>query len=204
MEDEGLDEELMMLREMESEIALRNQLDRPEIIVNDIQRPDMPLGPDGGLGSDKEDVGNADDGKGMNGKPLKRWKKKGQKRTTRRVLMKPNTAKWKPEPAWNVCQVYEDEEDGVTETQSGRADQSTDWKEYGSNGDEYEDTEVLPKVRKATIGRRDDAFDIRREKKERLTKKGTRTSATAHANYRALKIRKKQSKGRTGRLGGKH
>lgn len=68
----------------------------------------MPLGPDGG--GDSEDSEIEEEGKGRDGRPLKTWKRKGQKRTTRRVLMKPNVAKWKPEPAWKG--EAESEDDG--------------------------------------------------------------------------------------------
>ncbi|KAF6219343.1 hypothetical protein HO133_005168 [Letharia lupina] len=197
MEDEGLDEELDMLREMESEITPRNHLDQPKVFVNDSQRPDMPLGPDGGLESDEDGVEYANEGKGRNGKPLKVWKKKGQKRTTRRVLMKPNTAKWKPEPAWKVGQANRDEEDGIAETQTVSADRSIDWKERGCDSDEYEDIEGSQGATRAENGKRD-AFD-KLGKKEGLAKKvKKKISATAHANFRALKIKNKQSKGKKG------
>lgn len=198
MEDEELDEELDMLREMESESAPRNDLDQPKVLVNDSQRPDMPLGPDGGLESDEDGVEYADEGKGRDGKPLKVWKKKGQKRTTRRVLMKPNTAKWKPERAWDVGEANGDEEDGVAETQTVGADRSTDWKDHDRDSDEHEDIEGSQGAMDVGKGGRD-AFDKDLEKKEGLAKKvKKKISATAHANFRALKIKNKQSKGKNG------
>lgn len=203
MEDEVLDEELDVLREMESESNPRNQLDKSRVLVKDSQRPDMPLGPDGGIESDEDGLISADEGKGRDGKPLKVWKKKGQKRTTRRVLMKPNTAKWKPEPAWKVGQANGDEEDGVADSQTVSADQSTEWKVHGSDGDEYEDVECIQGVAEAETDKRD-ASDKDLKKKEGLAKKLKKISATAHANFRALKIKNKQSKGKkNGRFGRK-
>ena len=79
MEDEGLDEELDALREMESESASKKSLEQPKVLNNHSQRLDMPLGPDGGLESDEDGVEYADEGKGRDGKPLKVWKKKGAK-----------------------------------------------------------------------------------------------------------------------------
>ena len=197
MEDEDLDEELAMLREMESESAHRKHLDQPKVLVNDSQRPDMPLGPDGGLESDEDDVEYADEGKGRDGKPLKVWKKKGQKRTTRRVLMKPNTAKWKPEPAWTIGQSKEDE-DGIAETQTASADQSTEWKERACDIEECEDMEGSQGVMEAENGTRD-VSDEDLEKKAGLAMKAKKKiSATAHANFRALKIRNKQSRAKKG------
>ena len=197
MEDEGLDEELDMLREMESESAFRNQMDQPKFLVNDSQRPDMPLGPDGGLESDEDGVKNADDGKGRDGKPLKVWKKKGQKRMTRRVLMKPNTARWKPEPAWKVSQANGKGKDDVAErqTQTPRAGRSTD---YGCGSDKCEDTEggqgatEIDNSRKYAL---DNGFELKNGSAKSVKKK---ISATAHANFRALKIKNKQSKVKKG------
>ena len=180
MEDERLDEELKMLREMESESAPRKHLNHPIFLENDSPNPDMPLGPDGGLENDETGVDYADYGKREDDKPLKVWKKKGQKRTTRRVLMKPNTAKWKSEPAWSAGQAKE-VVNGVAETQVPGADRPTD---CGCDNDENEDTDrnqeitghekVLPKKAKKKI------------------------SATAHANFRTLNIKNKQSKARQG------
>ena len=187
MEDEGLDEELDLLREMEGGGAPRNQLDQPKILAHDNQRPEMPLGPAGGLDSDEDDVDYIDDRNGKDGKPLKVWKKKGQKRTTRRVLMKPSTAKWKPEPAWNG-----DDEDGVAERQVSGADRSTD---HGCNGDGYEDVEQSQgKMAAGYDGRHGSDDDLEKIAEGRKKK----ISATAHANFRALKIKSKQSKGKMG------
>ena len=204
MEDEELDEELDMLREMENESVPRKDLDQPKVLINDSQRLDMPLGPDGGLESDEDDVEHANEGKGRDGKPLKVWRKKGQKRTTRRVLMKPNTAKWKPEAAWNVGKDNGNEEDGVAETQTVGADRSTDRKERGCDSDEYEDIEGSQGALEFGNGSRN-ALDKGLEKKEESPKKvKKRISATAHANFRALKIKNKQSKGKkNGRFGRK-
>ena len=195
MEDEGLDEELNMLREMEGESALRNHMDQPQSLVNDSQRSDMPLGPDGGLERDEDGVEHADDGKGRDGKPLKVWKKKGQKRMTRRVLIKPNTAKWKPEPAWEVSRANEDGKEGVAETQTPRAGRSTD---YGYGSDKCEDIEGGQGAMEIENGRKyalDNGFEQKIGSVKSVKKK---ISATAHANFRALKIKNKQSKVKKG------
>ena len=194
MEDEGLDEELDALREMESGSASRKSLEQPQVLVNHSQRADMPLGPDGGLESD-DGVEYADDRKGKDGKPLKAWKKKGQKRTTRRVLMKPNTAKWKPEPSWKVDQVDSNDKDGVAETQTLSTDRS---KSYGCDSDDYEDMEGSQGATGARNVRRyalDKSLEKKKESAKTVKKK---ISATAHANFRALHIKNKQSKVKKG------
>lgn len=201
MEDEALDEELNMIREMESQSAPTNHWDQPKILVNDSQRPDMPLGPDGGLESDDDGVEYAEKGNGREGKLLKVWKKRGQKRTTRRVLIKPNTAKWKPESDLRVGQANADEEDGVAETQTVSAEPSTHWNEHSCDCDEFEDMEGSQGGMKAGNSKLD-AIEEDLEKKEELAKKVKKVkkkiSATAHANFRALKIKNKQSKGKKG------
>lgn len=197
MEDEGLDEGLELLREMESESALRRHLDQPKILVDDSQGPDVPLGPDGGLESDEDGVEDVDEGRGKDGRALKVWKKKGQKRTTRKVLMRPNATKWKPEPAWKAGQGDGDEENGVAETQTVSADRSADWKAQGCNSG-YEDTEDCQQMIQADNARRD-TFDKELEKEEVIASKvKKKISATANANFRALKIKNKQSKGKKG------
>ncbi|KAK3173612.1 hypothetical protein OEA41_006944 [Lepraria neglecta] len=192
MEDEKLDEELEMLREMEGDYAPSSKAVQPKILVDDSQRPDMPLGPDGG--GDSEDSEIEKEGKGRDGKPLKVWKKKGQKRTTRRVLMKPNVAKWKPEPAWKG--EAESEDDGqqavVEETLATM---------QGPKGDEddYEDELATDHEMEESNNRKNKTTEKSGEKKEGFAAKvRKKISATAHANFRALKIKNKQSKGKGG------
>ena len=195
MEDEGLDEALDALREMESESASRKSIEKPnKVLKSHSQRPDMPLGPDGGLESDEHGVEYVDDGKERDGKPLKVWKKKGQKRTTRRVLLKPNTAKWRPEPAWKVDQADKDDEDGVAETQTLSTDRS---KNHGCDRNDYEDIEGSQGATEARNVRRY-ALDNSLEKKKGSAKTVKKISATAHANFRALHIKNKQSKVKKG------
>ena len=127
MEDERLDEEMALLREMEGgsdpfdngPVAGAPAKKKPEsktedVFVQDSQAPDMPLGPDGHHESDIED--DSLEGKGRDGKPLRVWKKRGQKRSTRMVVMKPSRGKWKPEPKWKAGSASETEQ-VVPETQ---------------------------------------------------------------------------------------
>jgi len=81
-EEDRLDEELDMLREMEAEAEgdAPPQRSIPRILVEDSQAPEMPLGPDQLVES--EDEGNPNQA----GQPLRIWKKRGQKRQTRRFI----------------------------------------------------------------------------------------------------------------------
>ena len=188
MEDEKLDEELEMLREVEGQCGPSSKISQPKVLVNDNQAPDMPLGPDRGLESeDEEDIEK--EALGRDGKPLKIWKKKGQKRTTRRVLMKPNIAKWKPEPPWKgeAESEEEDEQAVVEETQITTQKPNEDYQDELDSEDANEADAGKKKTKKKAEG-----------DKQGFVAKVRKISATAHANFRALKIKNKQSKGKRG------
>jgi hypothetical protein len=85
-EDDKLDEEADIMRELEMEeegIAIPKKPRAPKLLVQDSQAP-MPLGPDRGIesGEDSEEEPEL----GPDGKPPRAWKKKGMKRQTRRVI----------------------------------------------------------------------------------------------------------------------
>lgn len=93
-EDDRLDEEMDMLREMEDEsfAPVRKVESQPQhrkdeevgaaVLVEDSQVA-MPLGPDRGFESSESEE---EDVPGRDGKPRKPWKKKGLKRQTKRVI----------------------------------------------------------------------------------------------------------------------
>jgi 26S proteasome regulatory subunit N12 len=87
-EDDKLDEEADIMRELEMEeegIAVPKKPRAPQILIEDSQAA-MPLGPDRGLESGE---GSEDEPElGPDGKPRRVWKKKGLKRQTRRVISK--------------------------------------------------------------------------------------------------------------------
>jgi hypothetical protein len=85
-EDDRLDEEADIMREMEMEeqgVSVPRKVKIPDIQVEDSQAP-MPLGPDRGLESEEDD--DEEPELGRDGKPRKVWKKKGLKRQTKRVI----------------------------------------------------------------------------------------------------------------------
>lgn len=87
-EDDKLDEEADIMRELEMEeegIAVPRKPRASQILIEDSQAA-MPLGPDRGLESDE---GSEEEPElGPDGKPRRVWKKKGLKRQTRRVISK--------------------------------------------------------------------------------------------------------------------
>lgn len=214
MEEAKLDDELEMLREMEGGEGDGQEsqiIHTSKVCVDDSQVADMPLGPDGAAQSESEDLEAAKtEGKDRNGRPLKVWKKKGQKRTTRRVTIKPNTAKWKPEPEWKGGKEDESEEEviAVEETQfvgPALTAHSEDGADHFQTDDEYTGkaastvgSQKHPRVKKAEQAEK--PKDMRKEPPKEMKKKVV--NAAAHTNYRALKIRNKNSKGKgTGRFG---
>jgi hypothetical protein len=88
-EDDKLDEEADIMREMEMEeagISLPPKKSKiPQVQIEDSQAP-MPLGPDRGLETDEDE--DEEPELGPDGKPRRVWKKKGLKRQTRRVNSK--------------------------------------------------------------------------------------------------------------------
>ena len=197
MQDEALDEELDILNELEAEQAGdasgSQTLKRPKLLVRDSQM-EMPLGPDGEGDMSSDDEESKMEGRGTDGKPLKVWKKKGQKRCTRRVNMKPNAGKWKPEPVWEGEEESEDDA-AVAETQVGDAVTQVRVDHEGAKTDgqtselQGPEGEVEPQKAK-TVGPKTAPAAAPKAKKK--------ASATAHANFRALKIKNKQSKGKRG------
>ncbi|KAL8854039.1 MAG: hypothetical protein Q9221_001162 [Calogaya cf. arnoldii] len=214
MEEAKLDDELEMLREMEGQ----NETGRvsraralPKVCVEDSQVPDMPLGPDGEGESEKEDLeASKTAGKDRGGRPLKTWKKKGQKRTTRRVTIKPNTAKWKPEQEWKGGKEEESEEEvvavGETQTDTSALDVQAEAAEEfqtdddcvgeGISGQGVQQGHTQGQEAKNTNKSKSPLKEPSKVKKKRVV------NAAAHTNYRALKIRNKNSNGKgSGRFG---
>ncbi|TIA48206.1 hypothetical protein D6C77_09988 [Aureobasidium pullulans] len=190
-EDDKLDEELEMMREMEEgdeDVAVK-----PTVQVADSQVV-MPLGPDQGVESDEseeEDTGSF----------RKPWKKKGLKRQTKRTNMRPQP---KPKvPAQPVQpDAASDDEGNVAETQL--PDHPLDDISDAESDAAYSDTEAKRKRQLTKTTTTDNHDASKSSKPDGIVKKTARKiSATAHANFRALKIKNKNSKasgrGRFGR-----
>ena len=216
MEEAKLDDELEMLREMEGQGEDDHESQAkvvPKVWVKDSQVPDMPLGPDGEGESEREDLeGLKTAGEDRSGRPVKIWKKKGQKRTTRRVTIRPNTAKWKPEQEWKGGKEDESEEEvvAVGETQIGTPalDVQAEEAEEFQTDDDGAHEDIADQGGQQSRAPGEQGMQIKRSKspkKEPLKEKEKKkkvVNAAAHTNYRALKIRSKKSKGKgSGRFG---
>lgn len=188
----------------------------------------MPLGPDRGIEESEDDEAEP---LGRDGQPRKPWKKKGLKRQTRRVNMRP--VLHAPRKAAELEAVQEEDEDEgaggdevVLETQLDGAparrqnhdDGSGDETEYydEDSGDENEPPASPSATRKAKpranpIAEKKPADKGAAKGKEKekekptenvLKKAGKKVAATAHANFRRLNIKNKNSKAKgRGRFG---
>jgi len=198
-EDNRLDDEAEIMREMEMEeqgISIPKKPKPPKLLVQDSQT-DMPLGPDRGIETEEES--DEEPALGRDSKPRNAWKKKGLKRQTRRVIMRPNIAKPKPEP---VLQAPDESgnEVAVAETQvpaheaTHDTDSDDDGSSYASDASHTPKTGKKPAMK---TGKRTEE-----PSKEGVVKKAARKiKATANANYRRLNIKGKAGAGAKGKFG---
>jgi hypothetical protein len=217
-EEQMMDDEWEIMRELEEEEEESGNSGKgkaTDVLVEDSEGVEMPLGPDQSVNL-SEDEADLDPGSlDANGNPRKVWKKKGQKRQTKRVKMRPVVHKPKKVTTEELPAEDDVESQVVEETQDlgsksmPRGEEATDTEpgdlEERGNGSDYEHeaqqpaTErqsKKPKKRKAVqLKTQEDA-----DKKDRKPKK---VNALAHTNFRKLKIKNKNSKanGRGGRFG---
>ena len=197
MEEEKLDEDLDLLREIEAEengesyTPTVKKPSTPKVLVEDSQAAEMPLGPDRGLETDTEDEEALDkEGRARDGKPLKVWKKKGQKRSTRRVVIRPVVGKWKPEAKWEGGD-EEEEKEVVGETQAldttNNNGDGESGKGYVDDNDDdelaYEEEEKSSIEKEARKGKVTEKGKI-----EEAPKKKKMVEATEQANFGGLMI----------------
>ncbi|KJZ77110.1 hypothetical protein HIM_03431 [Hirsutella minnesotensis 3608] len=186
VEEEKLDDDLDALREAENEeagiIPSRPPLP-PPTVTNDEPR-NLPLG-----GFDDEAMYDSpvEDALDRNGNPLAVYKKKGQKRTTRRVNMKPT---WIKRPGNmgdknDSADADEPDADGTGDYGNG---QKPGAQEEDSDSDDGEDQR-----KKSSRAKKGDA------KKDGPVKKTLRkVNELAHANFQRLKLRNSGAKGGPG------
>ncbi|KAF4549038.1 putative DNA replication and checkpoint protein [Elsinoe fawcettii] len=196
-EDEKADEDLDLLRELEGDmfepvaqpsdpVQHEKQAVVPVKKVPETQ-VEMPLGPDTIPVSDDEN--NDQDGLDANGQPRKVWKKKGLKRQTKRVIMRPRPQAAKPDttPATDLME-FSSVKDDHSEHEQSRA---------GSESD-LSDSEVRKTSQASKSGKgteKDAATNPTEPRKKKV-------NATAHANFCRLKIKNKNSKAKgRGRFG---
>ena len=191
-EEERMDDEWDILNELEAEGRgeKRPPLDREKVLVADSQAAEMPLGPDQGEET-QEDSGDDDPGAlDANGNPRKVWKKKGLKRQTRRVIMRP--LMHKPMKATIVA----------ADVENGESDQETGVEPGEGEAHPDEEAEAGPKrsKEKKVSGTHDSKSRDAKTGHDGGSKKKARPQVL---NLCKLKIKNKNSKanGRGGRSG---
>ncbi|KAI0096759.1 DNA replication/checkpoint protein [Nemania sp. FL0031] len=204
LEEDRFDDELEALHEMENEMNLPGdaQPKAPtrkasktslEILEPDSQAPQLL----GGFDDEALYDSPTEEAKGRDGQPLKVYKKKGQKRTTRRVNMRPTRAKRPQAPVDNNAGSEasgDDENDVVPETQIDPNKPIEDLPEVDSGSDfnasdaEDEAPEEKKKPKKAA----------KTEKEGKVKKVARKVNELAHTNFKRLKLRNTGSKGGPG------
>lgn len=208
IEDDKADEDLDLLRELENDRttpALTFQPSiKPAILVHNSQAIAARLGPDRGISSDEDQMEED-----VEGKPGKKWKKKGQKRTTRKVNLKPTTVKWRPEPEWegpqggkgngNIGEEAHALDEGVGETQ--RTDELMANK--AALKEITKEVQDVPASKISKIRAMIEKTKAARIEEPAGKKSKTKVGALAHMNFRSLNIKNKNSKckGKGGRFG---
>ncbi|KAK8088427.1 DNA replication regulator SLD2 [Apiospora hydei] len=207
MEEEKLDEELEALHDMENEGAptttTKSSKPKDDILVPDSQAGQL-LG-----GFDDEGLYDSDHENqvGKDGLPLPIYKKKGQKRTTRKVNMRPTRSKRPGQTSGDALRDADDDNRVVPEIQydSAKPAASDDplddasGSEYDEPGSDKENGErPVKKAKKITKAKKtteeDNGKDV--EKKEGAIKKAARkVNELAHANFKRLKLRNNGAKG---------
>ncbi|EMC95959.1 hypothetical protein BAUCODRAFT_34720 [Baudoinia panamericana UAMH 10762] len=208
-EEERMDDEWDVLNELEAEERGEPKpVQKAHVLVAESQGMEMPLGPDQGTGEDAASDSEAEVVLGADGKPRKPWKKKGLKRQTKRVIMRP--VMHRPKKAEELQRVDEADEEAVAETQTVEkadgvvrdGDQAAQVNKEEASGSDFETNGAAHKRDKK---KRLDEGNVRQGDAEKASPKqrvAKKVSATAHANFRALKIKNKHSKA-NGRGGGR-
>ncbi|KAI1080344.1 DNA replication/checkpoint protein [Whalleya microplaca] len=208
LEEEALDDDLEALHEAENEA---NPTSKPpakkptKSKEEEVLEPDSQAAPPQLLGGfDDEDLYDSppEEALGRDGQPLRVYKKKGQKRTTRRVNMRPTRTKRLELPAGE--QAEEDAEEFVPETQVDATKPDSDPVDLGSDsefddaGEEDEEfTEKKSQDKKAKKAKKPEKE--KPEKKEGKVKKAAKkVNELAHANFKRLKLKNHGAKGGPG------
>lgn len=206
MEEEKLDEELEALHDMEDE-GMPTNSSKPTKPKDNILVPDSQAGQLLG-GFDDEGLYDSDHEKqvGKDGQPLPVYKKKGQKRTTRKVNMRPTRSKRPGQTSDGTLRDADDDNGVVPETQfdatkPAPSDDPLDFasdSEYDELGSDKENGERSAKKAKKTkkTKKSPDKADGKNVEKEGAIKKAARkVNELAHANFKRLKLRNNGAKG---------
>lgn len=202
IEEEAADDDLEALHEMENDICSKDNPQTNENIptpknltVTEDSQPRLPLGgfdDEGMYDSEHEEVQNST--LERDGKPLKPLKKKGQKRTTRLVKMKPSRSKPQAQPEKSLDDMENElthTAEVVSETQAEDAAGFSDARNFDSDSQsEYTASEG------GTRYRRPDQSKKKVHTKDGKIKTAMRkANAIGQQNFKRLKLRNSGAKG---------
>jgi DNA replication regulator SLD2 len=205
MEDEAADEDLEALREMEmekesgSKQAPKPKPAVPSIVLVQDSQPGFPLG-----GFDDEALFDSEPEEyknptlGRDGLPLKAYKKKGQKRTTRKINMKPTRSK--PQAIPETAPEDSDDElagnvEAVPETQVDETAGFADARNFDSDSQsEYTASEGGTRYRRPNQTKKNKSAN----KDGNIKTAARKVNAMAHQNFKRLKLRNSGAKGGPG------
>ncbi|KAH8819553.1 DNA replication/checkpoint protein [Xylogone sp. PMI_703] len=212
MEEEAADDDLEALREAENGESTSFKAKVPPNPSAEEEHRDhrLPLGgfdDEAMYDTEPEEVQNA--GLGPDGQPLKVWKKKGQKRTTRRYIIKPNLSKPQRESQSQQDDDHDtddehqdsghgepgEDEETVPETQF---DASFSIPEANYNSDsqsEYTASEGGTRYKRANQSK---GKNRNANKDGRIKTAARKVNALAHQNFKRLKLRNSGAKGGPG------
>lgn len=219
MADEAADDDLEALREMEMEMEGGSDnrpapkpkpkpIEPPEDILVEDSQPGILGGFDDEATLDSEPE---EKGLGRDGQPLKVYKKKGQKRTTRRVNMKPSRTKPAPLPSIPQEQAESEDElslprhqnrETVTETQHDEFDVNVDTANF--NEARNFDSDTQSEYTASEGGTRYRRPNQEKKKSKSANKDGRiktaarKATALAGQNFKRLKLRNSGAKGGPG------
>ena len=200
LEEEAADEDLDALREMEageeggSKPEQKKMVSVPEILIEDSQQGLLKLG-----GFDDEAMldSEPEEERGRDGQPLKVYKKKGQKRTTRRVNMKPTRSK----PAVQSQDAVPEPESGdelsqlsevVPETQDVETAGLGEARNFDSDSQsEYTASDGGTRYRRPNQRKK----NPKANKEGRVKTAARKVTAMANQNFKRLKLRNSGAKG---------
>ena len=192
-EEDQMDEEWEIMRELEEEESgIARPTNAPTVLVEDSQAVEMPLGPDQGPERSENETENDPGSLDANGNPRKVWKKKGLKRQTKRVKMRPVMH----QPKKAVDEVVEEMQDLGDSTERLGDDAEFDF--HGGDPDSADDQTKSKAERKKprtqTKAKSKAKSKAQNDDVESKPGKGRKVNAQAHANFRKLKIKSKNSK----------
>jgi DNA replication regulator SLD2 len=206
MEDEAADEDLEALREMEMEMEggsnptpKPNPTTVPSIVLVEESQPGFPLGgfdDEAQFDSEPEEFKNPT--LGRDGQPLKAYKKKGQKRTTRKVNMKPTRSK--PQAMSEPISENSDDQrvgnsEPVPETQVDETIGFVDARNFDSDSQsEYTASEGGTRYRRPNQAKKNKSAN----KDGKIKTAARKVNAMAHQNFKRLKLRNSGAKGGPG------